>query len=112
LKKILKQGGKPMRMTVPLMLAAALAASSPALAQDANNTASADVNAADVAAMNATDANAMAPVATNDVAAAPAAEPAATDTYQEAPAEKKSGGFPWGVLGLLGLIGLMPRKGR
>ena len=32
-----------MRMTVPLILAAALAAATPALAQDANNTAAVDL---------------------------------------------------------------------
>jgi hypothetical protein len=98
-----------MRMTVPLILAAALAASGPALAQDVNNTA--DANATDVAAMNATDASAAAPMAANDVAMAPEAAPPATTVDETAPEpEKKGGGFPWGVLGLLGLIGLIPRK--
>jgi hypothetical protein len=97
-----------MRTTVPLILAAALAASSPALAQDVNNTA--DANATDMAAMNATDANAAAPVAANDVAMAPEAAPAATPVDETAPAPEKKSGFPWGVLGLLGLIGLIPRK--
>jgi hypothetical protein len=100
-----------MRMTVSLTLAAALAASSPALAQDANTTA--DVNATDITAVNAADANSdVTAVTTNDVAV-PAAEPVATDTATvDTTTEKKSGGFPWGVLGLLGLIGLIPRKGR
>jgi hypothetical protein len=97
-----------MRMTVPLIAAAVLAASSPAFAQDANNTA--DANAA--APAPAADVNATAPVATNDLAAAPA-EPVATDmTTAPAPEPEKKGGFPWGVIGLLGLIGLIPRKGR
>ena len=100
-----------MRMTVPLIFAAALAASTPAFAQDTNNAASADVNAT---APAATDANAAAPVATDANAVAPAAEPVATDTttQETTTTEKKSGGFPWGVIGLLGLIGLIPRKGR
>jgi hypothetical protein len=100
-----------MRMTVPLILAAALAAAAPALAQDANNTAAVDVNAT-VPDATAVDANATAPLPTNDLAAPPA-EPVATDTATTEPApEKKGGGFPWGVLGLLGLVGLFPRKGR
>jgi hypothetical protein len=106
-----KQEEKAMRMTVPLILAAALAAATPALAQDANNTAAVDVNAT-VPDATAVDANAAAPVATNDLAVAPA-EPVATDVATTEPApEKKGGGFPWGVLGLLGLVGLFPRKGR
>ena len=98
-----------MRMTVPLIAAAALAASTPALAQDANNTA--DANA--IAPM-ATDANAVAPVAPDANAVAPVAEPTTTtdDLAAPAPAPEKKGGFPWGVIGLLGLIGLIPRKGR
>jgi len=97
-----------MRMTVPLIVAATLAASTPALAQDANNTA--DVNA--TAPAPVADVNATAPVATNDLAAAPA-EPVATDTTTApAPEPEKKGGFPWGVIGLLGLIGLIPRRGR
>ena len=55
-----------MRMTVPLILAAALAAATPALAQDANNTADANT-----AAPMATDANAAAPVATDANATVP-----------------------------------------
>jgi hypothetical protein len=52
------------------------------------------------------------PPAANDVAAAPV-EPVANDMATTEPApEKKGGGFPWGVLGLLGLIGLFPRRGR
>ena len=99
-----------MRMTVPLILAVALTASAPALAQDANNMA--DANAA---APVTTDANLAAPVASNDMAAAPVAEPTATPvdetTAPPPPAEKKSS-FPWGVVGLLGLLGLIPRRGR
>ena len=96
-----------MRMTVPLILAAALAAATPALAQDANNTADANM-----AAPMATDANAVAPVATDANATVPVAEPAAPAVDETTAPEEKKGGFPWGVLGLLGLIGLIPRKGR
>jgi len=98
-----------MRMTIPLILGAALAAATPAFAQDAYTAA--DANAAAPAATT-TDLNAAAPVATDLNATAPVAEPAAPpvdDTTVPAPEEKK-GGFPWGVLGLLGLLGLIPRK--
>jgi hypothetical protein len=101
-----------MRMNVPLILAAALVASAPAGAQDANNTA--DANAVAPAAP-VTDVNATAPVAPDANAVAPIAEPTTTTTTDvtTAPApEEKKGGFPWGVLGLLGLLGLIPRKGR
>ena len=99
-----------MRMTTPLMIAAALAVSGPALAQDANNTAEAAAPVATDA--NVADANAMTAVPANDVAAAPVEEAAPADTYADtAPAPKKSG-FPWGVLGLIGLLGLIPRRGR
>ena len=37
--------------------------------------------------------------------------PAVDETTAPAPEEKK-GGFPWGVLGLLGLIGLIPSARR
>ena len=38
------------------------------------------------------------------------AEPVATDTVTTpTPAPEKKRGFPWGVLGLLGLVGLIPR---
>jgi hypothetical protein len=98
-----------MGMTVRFFAPGAPAAAAPALAQDANNTA--DANAA---APVATDANAVAPVAPDANAVAPVAEPApvADDTVAPAPAPEKKGGFPWGVIGLLGLIGLIPRKGR
>ena len=99
-----------MRMTVPLILAASLAAATPALAQDANNTAAVDMNAT-VPDATAVDANATAPAATNDLAVAPT-EPVATDMATTEPAPEKKGGFPWGVLGLLGLVGLFPRKAR
>ena len=102
-----------MRMTTPLMIAVALAVSGPALAQDANNTAAAAAPAAnEAAAANVADANAMTAVPANEVAAAPAAEPAATDTNAVTPPEKSKNGFPWGVLGLIGLLGLIPRRSR
>ena len=89
-----------MRISTPILAAAALLAATPALAQ--NDTANAVV--VDNTAV-ATDANAMTAV-----------PPATTETttadinmVEPAPAPKR--GFPWGVLGLLGLIGLIPRTG-
>jgi hypothetical protein len=97
-----------MRISTPILAAAALLAATPALAQ--NDTANAVV--VDNTAV-ATDANAMAPVDANAMTAVP---PATTETttadinmVEPAPAPKR--GFPWGVLGLLGLIGLIPRTG-
>ena len=98
-----------MRISTPIIAAAALLAATPAFAQ--NDTANA------VAPDNtvvATDVNAAAPVDANAMTAVP--PPAATDTammdtntVEPAPAPKR--GFPWGILGLLGLIGLLPRTG-
>jgi len=102
-----------MRSIYPVMAAAALMAAGPAVAQDTNNAAAAAPVAtsdANVAA-NATDVNAVAPAPGNEVAPAP--EPALTDSdTSQQPAEKNSGGFPWGVLGLVGLLGLIPRRNR
>lgn len=102
-----------MRMTTALMIAAALAVSGPALAQDANNSAEAAAPAADnAAAANVADANAMTAVPANDMTATPVAEPPPADTYADTTPPKPKSGFPWGVLGLLGLLGLIPRRGR
>ena len=99
-----------MRISTPIIAAAALLAATPALAQnDTANMAAADNTVV------ATDVNATAPVDANAMRAAP--PPAATDTtttmdtnmVEPAPAPKR--GFPWGILGLLGLIGLLPRTG-
>jgi MYXO-CTERM domain-containing protein len=103
-----------MRTMIPVLLAAALRAT-PAAAQDANNTAAAapptaDVNAA--APAPAADMNAAAPLPANDVAAAPDATTPVDTAQQPANDDNDSGGFPWGVVGLLGLIGLIPRRRR
>ena len=100
-----------MRKTFPLMIAASLIAATPALAQDTANTVNADTAVVnDLApADNAIDP-AMTADPANDLANAPMPVDQPVETYP-APAPAKSG-FPWGVLGLLGLIGLMPRKRR
>lgn len=100
-----------MRTTFPLMIAVALTAAAPAVAQGTDNVANADMNAAATAndtgatdSMTVTTDPAMA--GANDMAAAPVAmdEP----PVAPAPVEKKS--FPWGVLGILGLLGIIGRK--
>lgn len=95
----------------PLMIAVALTASTPAIAQDTNNTADADAAVSnDVAVFD----NAIAEPALADPANDLANAPMPMDQPVEmapAPAPAK-GGFPWGAIGLLGLIGLMPRKRR
>ena len=114
-----------MRNIAPLMIAAALTISAPAAAQNANDTTAANsttVNDATMApesgnTVGTGDAVADAPV--NGLTAGPGAAPetlppAAVDTTTEGvPADDNDGGgFPWGVLGLLGLVGLIPRKSR
>ncbi len=99
-----------MRMTTQFtIVAAALLAATPALAQNE----AAPANTTDVTAVNTVETN----VTTNEVAVttAPATVPvdnaAAADTGYAEPA-KEEHGFPWGVLGLLGLLGLIPRMRR
>lgn len=85
-----------MRTTRTLAMAtAALLVTSPAVAQNTS-----DANATDDAATNAADANT---TVTDPAAVSAETAPA------PAPAEK---GFPWGVIGLLGLLGLIPRTRR
>ena len=109
-----------MRNTIPLMIAAALVVSAPALAQDTNNTAATDATMAGNAVgtgdtMDSPDAVATAPM--NGLTADSAPEtsvPGAIDTTVDQPVteDDDDGGFPWGLLGLLGLVGLIPRKNR
>jgi hypothetical protein len=93
-----------MRITTPI-IAAALLTAAPAIAQNEP----APTNASDINAIAATDANLAAPDAN---AAAPAnveVAPLPVDnSIAPAPVEEKHG-FPWGVLGLLGLLGFLPR---
>ena len=102
-----------MRTTMTLTIAAtAFLAAAPAIAQNTGE----QTNTTDVTATNTTDVNA---VTANDMTAVPATnETVATDTTTTtedvgatAPApEDKS--FPWGVVGLIGLLGLIPRFRR
>jgi hypothetical protein len=106
-----------MRITTPIIAAAALLVAAPAIAQDDNaatNVAAVTTNAVDA---NAVDANAMTPaddaaMAANQTAVMPVDDNVAmvdTSVGEPAPAPKR--GFPWGLLGLIGLIGLIPRTG-
>jgi hypothetical protein len=108
-----------MRLTTPLMIAAAaLAAASPAAAQNAaaptDNTASNAVNAVDVSANGTVETT----TATDPAAAAaqtnavPVDNTAAADAAAGQPAPEEKHGFPWGILGLLGLLGFIPRARR
>lgn len=93
----------------PLVVAVALTASGPAFAQDTANTTNADTAVANDTL--ATDnGEIMTADPANDLANAPMPVDEPVETAP-APAPAKSG-FPWGVIGLLGLIGLMPRKRR
>lgn len=95
-----------MRLSQSLILAGALFAAAPALAQD--NVAADKA----VATMNAVDANVATtatPTGNEAIAplpAEPTAAPEATPASTAAPAPARRG-FPWGVLGLLGLLGLL-----
>ena len=103
-----------MRNMTPLLMAAALVGAAPLAAQD--NTAANAAMAADPLAT--TDANAMVadPALSNGMATDPAmmgtTDPMATDPALAVPAQDDDDGFPWGVLGLLGLAGLIPRNRR
>ena len=98
-----------MRMVKTLALATAIMfATSPAIAQNATESA----NAADVTATNAIDANTTATTDLN-VTAVPQTTTTETPTTETAPAAAPTEkGFPWGVVGLLGLLGLIPRMRR
>ena len=99
-----------MKFIIPLALTLSALAASPALGQNTDTAATNDMavtntadNAATTAAPEVANAPEVAPTAA-DTAAPPAAEPAA-------PASGGSS-FPWGVLGLIGLAGLLgSRKG-
>jgi hypothetical protein len=94
-----------MRLSYSLILAGALFAAAPAMAQD--NAAAPDNNvAANSADMNAAANQAMPPPAAMTPAQPEAAPPAQNAATADAGATRTHRGFPWGVLGLLGLIGL------
>lgn len=96
-----------MRFSTIVMIAGALTAASPALAQNATypeeNADSALTN--DIAA---NDVSADANLAVTDTAAPPAPAP---EEAAPAPAPARRS-FPWGLLGLLGLVGLLGRRNR
>ena len=107
-----------MRLSQSLILAGALVATSPALAQDnaaaPGNTVSTEGVDANIAA------NTAAPATPTTAAATPGAQDATlppeaatpAESAMTAPAERRRS-FPWGVLGLLGLAGLLgARKAR
>ena len=103
-----------MRIPIAMMLAATVALSSvPAAAQD--NQAAPSANAA---APAPADANAAAAVTPADNMAATTEMPppdetaVANDAYAPPPASGRGRTFPWGLLGLLGLAGLISRRER
>ena len=101
-----------MRITTPIIAAAALLAATPVIAQ--NDAAAPDANAE--MAVNAVDANAMTPtdnaaMAGDQTAVVPVDNTAAMDANTAPPVQEKHG-FPWGLLGLLGLLGFIPRTRR
>jgi hypothetical protein len=98
-----------MRTKPMILAAAALIAASPALAQ--NEAANAPTNAAET---NATEMNATANMATNvPTPAEPVALPGENMTNEAAPAPAPAKrNFPWGLIGVLGLLGLIPRTRR
>jgi hypothetical protein len=100
-----------------VMSALALSVAAPVAAQNTDNTLNAttaepaaNTDAAATDNMTVTTDPAMA--GANDLTAAPVTmdEPVETADAPAAPAPKR--GFPWGVVGLLGLAGLMGRKSR
>ena len=101
-----------MRTIYPLMIAVALTAAGPALAQGADNSMDANTTAATTANDTAAAAPADNAATATDTAAVPAndmtAAPVAMDEPPAAPEPAKS--FPWGVLGLLGLLGVIGRR--
>ena len=97
-----------MRFSSIVMIAGALTAATPALAQNAvYPEENADAAVANDFAAN--DMSADANLTVTDTAAAPVATPEET---APAPAARESRSLPWGLLGLLGLVGLLGRRNR
>jgi hypothetical protein len=107
-----------MRITTSLAIAAATLLAVPAAAQNTDATAnSTDMN---MAVTNTAEANVVSGTTTTttntttatDTGLVPVTDDnTVADTGYAAPAPEKKG-FPWGVVGLLGLIGLIPRNRR
>lgn len=87
--------------------AAGLLASAPAVAQNEVAPANAAANTADA---NATEVNAVGGTTAMDMNTASATAPIQLDANHMAPIPEEKKGFPWGVIGLLGLLGLIPRR--
>jgi len=104
-----------MRYSTPVMIAATLLLAAPAAAQDNAVTATNDAAVADANVTDplATDAN-LATDPANGMVADSLPPPPATEpmdmNYGEPADDDDDGRFPWGLLGLLGLAGLIPRK--
>ena len=100
-----------MRKIVPLLIGAAILGASPAHAQNTDATANdTAVVANDPAAAPAND---VVDLGTADPANDLAGVPVAADEPAPAPAPvERKPTFPWGVLGLIGLLGLIPRRRR
>ena len=96
-----------MRLSPIFLIAASLAAASPAVAQNNAADNATNVVSNEVAAANAMDANAANMVVPP---AEPIAAPPVTEAPGPAPPARRS--FPWGVLGLLGLVGLLGARRR
>jgi hypothetical protein len=95
-------------VTKGLAIAGLLLVSAAAGAQD-NTMGNADT----VNAVGTTDPTLADPLATNttDPLATPTTDPMMADNMTAAPVqEEEDNDFPWGLLGLLGLAGLIPRK--
>ena len=101
-----------MRKTTPFLIAAALTVSGAAIAQDSNNMAADSAVANDVAVAdeNAMMGSDVVAVPANEMGMAPETLPAAPVDAPVPVEDDDGGGFPWGVLGLIGLLGLIPRK--
>jgi hypothetical protein len=90
-----------MRLAIAAIVAAGLVMA-PAAAQETNEANMTAVNETENVADNVA-AVPPSPTTAPPVAAAPVAEP------QAAPSRDGGGGFPWGIIGLVGLAGLLGR---
>lgn len=96
-----------MRSAIALIIAAGLVATPVAARQAAPANAAAD-SAETTTVVEPDSANVTVNEVIADSAIPAAAAPA--DVAAEAPRHKRDKGFPWGLLGLLGLAGLLARR--
>jgi MYXO-CTERM domain-containing protein len=111
-----------MRLSYSFLVAAALCAAAPALAQNSGTpTNTTDMTSGNTVSTSGVDANSAAggPATPTDAAATPGTQQTALPPTVTTPAETGSGvivgkqkGFPWGVLGLLGLLGILGKRRR